>query len=110
MRHSERHTCTLPKSVRLVELSDASGVGAGENYRPNPNLTASYLEGELIATPEFATLVSAISDHPLPASLHFFIFIQNILTLCNADQQNYALETTTTFLKEANGGAPRGSG
>ena len=134
LHRTERHTRALAKFVRLVELCRAAGIGSGTNYNPDPNSAVKHLEGEIIATPEFATLVSTISDDPFPTSLHFIMFVPNILTLCDADQQAAwlplcrdwkmigcyaqtelghgsnirALETTATFLKESDGGAPGG--
>jgi acyl-CoA oxidase len=126
LHRTERHTRALAKFVRLVELCRASGIGGAA--------PGSALEGEIISTPEFITLISAISDDPLPTSLHWVMFVPNILTLCDADQQSLwlplcrdwkmigcyaqtelghgsnirALETTATFLKECDGGAPGG--
>lgn len=134
LHRTERHARAMAKFVRLVELCRSAGIGAGDNYRPDPEAAVQPLEGELIATPEFSTLVAAVSDDPLPTSLHFVMFVPNILTLCDAQQQAHwlplcrdwkvigcyaqtelghgsnirALETTATFLKEADGGQPGG--
>ena len=146
LHRTERHTRSLAKFVRLVELCRAAGIGAttsssattsahgegeGSSTTPPP---PPPLDGEIISTPEFITLISAISDDPLPTSLHWVMFVPNILTLCDAQQQSLwlplcrdwkmigcyaqtelghgsnirALETTATFLKECDGGAPGG--
>ena len=86
------------------------------------------------ATHEFQTLVSTCSDDPFTTSLHWVMFVPNILTLCDAGQQAewlplcrdwkmigcyaqtelghgsniWALETTAIFLKESDGGAKGG--
>jgi len=88
-----------------------------------------HLEGEICAAPEFQTLVYTISDDPFPTSLHWVMFVPNILTLCDTEQQSRwlplcrdwkmigcyaqtelghgsnirALETTATFLGESDG-------
>ena len=147
MHRTERHTRALAKFVRLVELCRAAGIGANNNNNKSsydidnedaPHSSTSsavkHIEGEIIHCPEFLTLVSAISDDPLPTSLHWVMFVPNILTLCDAQQQSEwlplcrdwkmigcyaqtelghgsnirALETTATFLKESEG-AERGS-
>ena len=132
MHRSERHTRALAKFVRLIELCRAAGIGSVPNN--DKNSAIQHIEGEIIGSPEFWTLVSAISDDPLPPSLHWVMFVPNILTLCDEEQQAEwlplcrdwkmigcyaqtelghgsnirALETTATFLKESEGGAPGG--
>lgn len=140
LHRSERHTRALAKFVRLVELCRAANIGAKKPpQQPAASASTSssavhHIEGELIATPEFQTLVAAISDDPFPTSLHWVMFVPNILTLCDAEQQSRwlplcrdwkmigcyaqtelghgsnirALETTATFLKERDGAAPGG--
>ncbi|KAL7484254.1 hypothetical protein ACHAW6_009902 [Cyclotella cf. meneghiniana] len=136
MHRTERHTRALAKFVRLVELCRAAGIGCNnENAHTNAAKSAiQHTEGEIIASPDFYTLVSAVSDDPLPPSLHWVMFVPNILTLCDAEQQAHwlplcrdwkmigcyaqtelghgsnirALETTATFLKQSEGGAPGG--
>jgi acyl-CoA oxidase len=132
MHRTERHTRALAKFVRLVELCRAAGIGCKSN---TDNQSAiQHIEGEIISSPDFYTLVSTISDDPLPPALHWVMFVPNILTLCDAEQQSHwlplcrdwkiigcyaqtelghgsnirALETTATFLKESDGGAPDG--
>ena len=137
MHRSERHTRALAKFVRLVELCRAAGIGAKsatKNTSSSAAAAVNHIEGEIIATPEFVTLVNAISDDPFPTSLHWVMFVPNILTLCDAEQQAQwlplcrdrkmigcyaqtelghgsnirALETTATFLKERDGAAKGG--
>jgi len=134
MHRTERHTRALAKFVRLVELCRAAGLASGDSNAKDENAAIQPLEGEIIATPEFQTLVYTCSDDPFPTSLHWVMFVPNIMTLCDAEQQNQwlplcrdwkmigcyaqtelghgsnirALETTATFLKESDGGAPGG--
>eukprot|EP00986_Skeletonema_menzelii_P005041 scaffold1778_cov135-Skeletonema_menzelii.AAC.10 len=135
LHRSERHTRALAKFVRLVELCRAAGIGAkSTNGTSKDSAAVNHIEGEIIATPEFITLVNAISDDPFPTSLHWVMFVPNILTLCDAEQQAQwlplcrdwkmigcyaqtelghgsnirALETTATFLKESDGAAKGG--
>ena len=117
-----------------MELCRAAGVGAGSANSCDSNAAIQHVEGEIIGTPEFQTLVAAASDDPFPTSLHWVMFVPNILTLCDAEQQARwlplcrdwkmigcyaqtelghgsnirALETTATFLKEGDGGAKGG--
>lgn len=132
LHRTERHTRALAKFVRLVELCRAAGVGS--DVQGEENAAVQHLEGEICATSEFQTLVYTCSDDPFPTSLHWVMFVPNILTLCDAEQQSHwlplcrdwkvigcyaqtelghgsnirALETTATFLREKDGGAPGG--
>ncbi|KAL9184606.1 hypothetical protein ACHAXT_012576 [Thalassiosira profunda] len=138
LHRTERHTRALAKFVRLVELCRAAGVGANTNTSSSDGSSdggaVPHLEGEIVGTPEFQTLVYACADDPFPTSLHWVMFVPNILTLCDAAQQAHwlplcrdwkvigcyaqtelghgsnirALETTATFLKESDGGAEGG--
>lgn len=148
LHRTERHARSLAKFVRLVELCRSAGIGsptpadaddadadAADGARTaDAGGGGGVVEGDIVASPEFQTLVSAISDDPLPASLHWVMFVPNILTLCDAEQQSRwlplcrdwrmigcyaqtelghgsnirALETTATFLREKDGGAPGG--
>ena len=133
LHRTDRHTRALAKFTRLIEICRAAGLG-GDNNTKDPNAAIQHLEGEIIATPEFQTLVYTISDDPFPTSLHWVMFVPNILTLCDEEQQSRwlplcrdwkmigcyaqtelghgsnirALETTATFLKESDGGAKGG--
>lgn len=142
IHRTERHVRSLAKFVRLVELCRMAGIGEGNgskttiscsndssssNHSPLPQ----HLDGDIITTSEFQTLVSACSDDPFPTSLHWVMFVPNIRTLCDDEQQRVwlplcrdwkmigcyaqtelghgsnirALETTATFVKNvANGG------
>jgi acyl-CoA oxidase len=141
LHRTDRHVRSLAKFVRLIELCRSAGIGAagrdggGEEGGGGDGATATTtMEGEIISTPEFQTLVSACSDDPFPTSLHWVMFVPNILTLCDAEQQRTwlplcrdwrmigcyaqtelghgsnirALETTATFLGEEDGGMKGG--
>ena len=134
LHRTERHRRSLAKFVRLVELCRAAGVGAAKRKEEDAGAgggggAVQHLEGEICAAPEFQTLVYTISDDPFPTSLHWVMFVPNILTLCDAEQQSRwlplcrdwkmigcyaqtelghgsnirALETTATFLGESDG-------
>lgn len=148
LHRTERHIRSLAKFVRLVELCRMAGIGGiGEGNSSNntscsnnsssnssSNHSLPHLDGDIITTSEFQTLVSTCSDDPFPTSLHWVMFVPNIRTLCDEEQQRTwlplcrdwkmigcyaqtelghgsnirALETTATFVNEANGG--RGGG
>ena len=134
LHRTDRHTRALAKFTRLIEICRAAGLGSDNNTK-DPNAAIQHLEGEIIATPEFQTLVYTISDDPFPTSLHWVMFVPNILTLCDEEQQAKwlplcrdwkmigcyaqtelghgsnirALETTATFVSELNGGGDGGS-
>jgi acyl-CoA oxidase len=136
IHRTERHVRSLAKFVRLIELCRMAGIGvvnsnSSSNSSSNGNNHSSPLEldGDIITTSEFQTLVSTCSDDPFPTSLHWVMFVPNIRTLCDDEQQRLwlplcrdwkmigcyaqtelghgsnirALETTATFVKEANG-------
>ncbi|KAL7544321.1 hypothetical protein ACHAWF_007704, partial [Thalassiosira exigua] len=134
LHRTERHARALAKFVRIVELCRAAGVGSEGADEKDDGAAVHPVEGEIVGTPEFATLVAAASDDPFPTSLHWVMFVPNLLTLCDAEQQARwlplcrdwkvigcyaqtelghgsnirALETTATFLKESDGGAEGG--
>ena len=120
LHRTERHTRALAKHVRMIELCRQLGIG---------NDTS----GDVIQSPDFPLMVAAIADD-LPTALHWIMFVPNIMSLCDAQQQKEwlplcrdwkmigcyaqtelghgsnvrALETTATFVSEANGGLPNG--
>ena len=125
LHRSERHVRALAKHVRLIELCRSVGIGS------EPEATHT---GEIILSPDFYTLLAAVADE-LPTALHWIMFVPNILSLCDEEQQKqwlplcrdwkmigcYAqtelghgsnvrgLETTATFLSEEKGGMKGGS-
>ena len=112
LHRNERHTRALAKHVRLIELCRSIGVGSDTN-------------GEVVRSEEWYTLINAVADD-LPTALHWVMFVPNIVSLCDEEQQKlwlpmcrdwrmigcYAqtevghgsnvrgLETTATFVKE----------
>jgi acyl-CoA oxidase len=140
IHRTERHVRSLAKFVRLIELCRMAGIGEGNSNSSSRSSSSSKdekkvkgspieLDGDIITTSEFQTLVSTCSDDPFPTSLHWVMFVPNIRTLCDDEQQRLwlplcrdwkmigcyaqtelghgsnirALETTATFVKEANG-------
>ena len=121
LHRNQRHVRSLAKHVRLIELCRKLGIG-------------NDTDGEIVADQDFATLLAALADD-LPTSLHWVMFVPNIVSLCDDEQQKewlplcrdwrmigcYAqtelghgsnvrgLETTATFLPQARGGLPGGS-
>ena len=75
MHRTERHVRGLAKHVRLMELCRKLGIGNDEKCR-----------GEVLASPDFPLLLGAIADD-LPTSLHWVMFVPNIMSLCDDEQQ-----------------------
>jgi acyl-CoA oxidase len=112
LHRNERHVNALAKLVRLVELCRSIGVGNGT-------------DGEIIRDKDFTTLLMGVADD-LPAALHWVMFVPNIISLADDEQQKVwlkmcrdwkmigcyaqtevghgsnvrALETTATFVKD----------
>lgn len=121
LHRTDRHVRSLAKHVRMVEICRKLGIG---------NDTG----GDIIMDPDFPTILAAIADD-LPTSLHWVMFVPNIRSLCDEEQQAKwlpmcrdwqmigcyaqteighgsnvrALETTATFLPETRGGDKGGS-
>jgi len=121
MHRTERHVRSLAKHVRLIEICRKLGIVAND-------------DGDIIHDPDFTTLLSALADD-LPTALHWIMFVPNIKSLCDEQQQAQwlplcrdwkmigcyaqtelghgsnvrALETTATFLPEHRGGDIGGS-
>jgi acyl-CoA oxidase len=121
LHRTERHTRALAKHVRMIELCRKLGIGEDCN-------------GQICQSKDFMYMIRAIADD-LPTSLHWVMFLPNIVSLCDDEQQEewlplcrdwkmigcYAqteighgsnvrgLETTATYLSESNGGQPGGS-
>lgn len=123
LHRTERHVRALAKHVRLIELCRKVGIGS----EPEAN-------GDVVQSPDFPTLIHALADD-LPTALHWVMFVPNIQSLCDEEQQSLllplcrdwrmigcyaqtelghgsnvrALETTATFLPERKGGMKGGS-
>jgi len=121
LHRTERHVRALAKHVRLVELCRKLGIG-------------DECGGQMVMSEDFATISQAVADD-FPTTLHWVMFVPNIKSLCDDEQQAewlplcrdwkmigcYAqtelghgsnvrgLETTATFLPESKGGQPGGS-
>ncbi|KAG7340972.1 acyl-CoA oxidase [Nitzschia inconspicua] len=123
LHRTDRHVRSMAKGVRLIELCRKLGIGNDDDC-----------SGEIIQSPDFQILLEAVADD-IPLALHWVMFQPNIVSLCDEQQQAewlplcrdwrmigcYAqtelghgsnirsLETTATFLKQADGGMPGGS-
>lgn len=121
LHRTERHTRALAKHVRMVEICRKLGIG-------------DECDGQICQSKDFLLMIKAIADD-LPTSLHWVMFLPNIVSLCDDEQQAEwlplcrdwkmigcyaqteighgsnvrALETTATFFPERLGGKPGGS-
>eukprot|EP00538_Stauroneis_constricta_P006312 CAMPEP_0119562116 /NCGR_PEP_ID=MMETSP1352-20130426/19538_1 /TAXON_ID=265584 /ORGANISM="Stauroneis constricta, Strain CCMP1120" /LENGTH=704 /DNA_ID=CAMNT_0007610463 /DNA_START=93 /DNA_END=2207 /DNA_ORIENTATION=+ len=121
LHRTERHIRAMAKHVRLVEVCRKLGIG-------------DECDGQIIMSEDFPVLLEALGED-LPTALHWVMFVPNIVTLCDDQQQAEwlplvrdwkmigcyaqtelghgsnvrALETTATFLPESKGGQPGGS-
>jgi acyl-CoA oxidase len=112
LHRTDRHVRALAKHVRLIELCRSIGIG-------------SKTDGEVVLDEDWFTLLAAVADD-LPTSLHWIMFVPNIISLCDEEQKKqwlpmcrdwrmigcYAqtevghgsnvrgLETTATYVKE----------
>jgi acyl-CoA oxidase len=121
LHRTDRHVRALAKHVRLIELCRKLDIG-------------KECGGEILQSPDFPMLLAALGDD-LPTSLHWVMFVPNIVSLCDDEQKAVwlplcrdwrmigcyaqtelghgsnvrALETTATFLPESKGGMKGGS-
>lgn len=75
LHRTDRHVRALAKHVRLVELARMLGIG-----------TEPQSHGDIVRSPDFALLLQAIADD-LPTALHWIMFVPNILSLADDQQQ-----------------------
>lgn len=73
MSRPERHTRALAKTVRMIEL--ARSIGMGNDH-----------DGHIIADDFFGVLLASVADD-LPAALHWVMFVPNIMSLGDDEQQ-----------------------
>ena len=121
LHRTDRHIRAIAKHVRLIEICRKLGIG-------------DECGGDIIASEDFPVLLEALGDD-LPTALHWVMFVPNILSLSDEEQQAEwlplcrdwrmigcyaqtelghgsnvrAMETTATFLPESKGGQKGGS-
>mmetsp|Transcript_51553 Transcript_51553/g.148733 ORF Transcript_51553/g.148733 Transcript_51553/m.148733 type:complete len:707 (-) Transcript_51553:54-2174(-) len=121
LHRTDRHIRATAKHVRMVEICRKLGIG-------------DECDGMIIDSEDFPLVLDAIADD-LPTALHWVMFVPNIVSLCDEEQQKewlplcrdwkmigcYAqtevghgsnvrgLETTATFVPESKSGVKGGS-
>jgi acyl-CoA oxidase len=87
LHRTDRHVRSLAKHVRLIELARMLRLGEEPttNNKQLPVMINS-LYGDVLSSPDWPTLVAAVSDD-LPTSLHWIMFVPNIVSLCDDEQQ-----------------------
>lgn len=134
LHRTDRHVRALAKAVRMIEICRSLGVGRGDEKIIPENQCGKLEEGDILLSKDFPLFVKAIGDD-LPLSLHWVMFVPNIRSLCDEEQQQQwlpqcrdfrmvgcyaqtelghgsnirALETTATFLSKEEGGMEDGS-
>ena len=98
LHRTDRHIRSLAKHVRLIELCRILGIGENEeeddhnedkdnnknkNKKKNNNIDKN---GDLLQSRDFPLLLAALGDD-LPTSLHWVMFVPNIISLFDDEQQ-----------------------
>jgi acyl-CoA oxidase len=73
LHRTDRHVRALAKHVRLVEICRKLGIGDQSG-------------GEILLSRDFPLVLAAVADD-LPTSLHWVMFVPNIISLCDDKQQ-----------------------
>ena len=87
LHRTDRHVRGLAKHVRLVELCRSLGIG-------------NECGGEITRSKDFPLMLAALGDD-LPTSLHWVMFIPNIVSLCDEEQQKQWLPVRKKMAKGA---------
>jgi acyl-CoA oxidase len=73
LHRTDRHVLSLAKHVRLVELCRKLGIG-------------DECGGDITQSKDFPVIVAALADD-VPAALHWVMFVPNIVSLFDEEQQ-----------------------
>jgi len=73
LHRTDRHVRSLAKHVRMIELCRKLGIG-------------NECQGEVVLSEDFPVMVASLADD-LPTSLHWVMFVPNIISLCDDEQQ-----------------------
>lgn len=80
LHRNDRHVNSLAKLVRLIEICRSIGMG-------NENDS----NGDIIRSQDFPIILNAVADD-LPAALHWVMFVPNIISLADDEQQKHWLK------------------